>query len=304
MLFCNNFEFFFSSHSVLSDGVDNVVHYTMPEAVWMLQWLGRSPFSPHPTHSHSSGLNWWQPHQGGGRPWTDPFKSLSSDKGEECPSSYLLYPIWTRKGNEKDENIHVSVTGQPVFFQHKQLSLSSLVTSRQCINACLCVHRNLSKSIANNPTHCFLFRLFLTWEPGLHQHWPRIIWHKGQGDVFPTHCASSSIKYLLLQNFHLSSMKPFLWTAYKLPLAERCVLQLGLRCRKLLLPPAELWLRLLLGAPGACHSLSLKGILKPFNLKAHWIPSPFTPALSTLETITDVWQWTWKARKIATEGKT
>lgn len=36
--------------------VDNVVQYTMPEAVWMLQGFGRSPFFPHPTHSHSSGL--------------------------------------------------------------------------------------------------------------------------------------------------------------------------------------------------------------------------------------------------------
>lgn len=73
----------------------------------------------------------------------DPFKSLSSGKGEEYPSSCLLFPMWTRKKNEKDENIHGSVTGQPVFFQHKQLSLSSLVTFRECINACLCVHRNL-----------------------------------------------------------------------------------------------------------------------------------------------------------------
>lgn len=162
----------------------------------------------------------------------------------------------TRKGNEKDENIHVSVTGQPVFFQHKQLSLSSLQTFRECINACLCVHRNLSKWIANNPIHCFLFKLILPWEQdsvstgqGLHDTKVRV--------TCSQHTVSSSIKYLLLQNFHLSSMKPFQWTPHKLPSAERCVLQLGLRLRKLLLPPAELWLRLLLGATGACHSLSL-----------------------------------------------
>lgn len=66
-------------------------------------------------------------------------------------------------------------------------------------------------------------------------------------------------------------MKPFLWTSHKLPLAERCVLQLGLRLRKLLLPPADLWLRLLLGAAGACYSPSLhvNKILKSFSLKAH-----------------------------------
>lgn len=149
--------------------------------------------------------------------------------GDECPSSYLLFLIWTRKGNEEDENIHVSVTRQPVFFQHKQLSLSSLVAFRECINACLCVHRNLSKWIANNQIHCFLFRWLLTWEPELHKHWPRITWHKDEGEMFPTHCASSSTKYLLFQNFHLPSTKPFPWTSHKLPSAERCVLQLGIK---------------------------------------------------------------------------
>lgn len=120
----------------------------------------------------------------------------------------------------------------------------------QCLSLC---SQKLSKRMVNNPICCFLFRLFLTWKPWLHKHYQRLCDIKVSWHSQHTVGASSSIKYLLLQNFNLSSMKLFLWTPHGLLSTERSVLQLGLRLKKLLLPPAELWLRLLLGSAGACH---------------------------------------------------
>lgn len=117
---------FVSSYSVLSDTFDNVVHYTVPGADWMLWWLGRNPFTPDPAHLHLTEPG--NSAQGGGRRgWADSHLSLhlhlsshsAAGKKEECPSWYVPFHTGTWRGNEVDENTHVSVTGQPVLFRYK-----------------------------------------------------------------------------------------------------------------------------------------------------------------------------------------
>lgn len=52
--FITIFDVFVRSYCLLSDTADNVVRRTVPGADWVLWWLGRSPFAPDPTHSHST----------------------------------------------------------------------------------------------------------------------------------------------------------------------------------------------------------------------------------------------------------
>lgn len=77
---------------------------------------------------------WFREVGGAGR--TDSCSAASSEcrEGQESPSWDMSSPVWPWKGNKVDENIHVSIKGQPALFQYKYLLLSSSAAFRESIS--------------------------------------------------------------------------------------------------------------------------------------------------------------------------